>query len=60
VNARIILEELNGVSERPMIIPMPTTARLQQRHDHRLRAPIQRLARILRPSSTSEQDVAEG
>src|SRR5713226_2929439 len=29
--------ELSGVSERPMIIPMTTTGRLQQRYDHRLR-----------------------
>ena len=29
--ARSVLEELSGVSERPMIIPMTTTGRLQQR-----------------------------
>ena len=30
------------MSERPMIIPMPTTARPQQRYDHRLRDLVQR------------------
>jgi hypothetical protein len=35
------LEELSGVSERPMIIPMTTTARPQQRYDHRLRDLVQ-------------------
>ena len=35
--ARNVLEELSGVSERPMIIPMTTTRRPQQRYDHRLR-----------------------
>ena len=40
--ARIVLEELSGVSERPMIIPMTTTARPQQRYDHRLRDLVQR------------------
>src|SRR5262249_36236042 len=34
--------ELNGVSERPMIIGMPTTSRSQQRYDHRLRDLLQR------------------
>jgi putative transposase len=38
---RIVLEELNGVSERPMIIRM-TTPRPQQRYDHRLRELVQR------------------
>ena len=38
-DARDVLEELSGVSERPLIIPMTTTARLQQRYDHRLRIP---------------------
>jgi hypothetical protein len=32
---RNVLDELSGVSERPMIIPMTTTARPQQRYDHR-------------------------
>ena len=32
-----VLEELSGVRKRPMIISMPTTARPQQRYDHRLR-----------------------
>ena len=40
--ARIVLEELSGVSERPMIIRMTTTARPQQRYDHRLRDLVQR------------------
>jgi hypothetical protein len=31
------LEQLSGVGERPMILPMTTTARPQQRYDHRLR-----------------------
>ena len=35
--SRIVLEELSGASERPMIIPMTITARPQQRYDHRLR-----------------------
>ena len=34
---RIVLEELRGVSQRPMIIRMTTTSRPQQRYDHRLR-----------------------
>jgi len=33
---------LSGVWERPMIISMPTTARPQQRYDHRLRNLVQR------------------
>jgi hypothetical protein len=36
-DARNVLEELSGASERRMIIPMMTTGRLQQRYDHRLR-----------------------
>ena len=39
---RIALEELNGVSEPPMMIRMATTSRPQQRYDHRLRDLIQR------------------
>ena len=39
--ARNVLEELSGVSERRMIIPMTTTGRLQQRYDHRLRDLVQ-------------------
>ena len=39
---RIVLEELSGASERPMIIPMTITARLQQRYDHRLRNLVRR------------------
>jgi hypothetical protein len=38
----LLLEELSVLSERPMIIPMPTTARRQQRYDHRLRNLVQR------------------
>ena len=38
----IVLEELSGVKERPMISPMPTMARPQQRYDHRLRNFVQR------------------
>ncbi len=34
---RIVVEELSGASERSKIIPMRTSARLQQRYDHRLR-----------------------
>jgi hypothetical protein len=33
---------LSGVSEQPIIISMPTTARPQQRYDHRLRHLVQR------------------
>jgi hypothetical protein len=33
----IVLEELSGVRKPPMITFMPTTARPQQRYDHRLR-----------------------
>src|SRR6266851_9543452 len=40
--ARNVLEELSGVSERPMIIPMTTTGRPQQRYDHRPRNLVQR------------------
>jgi len=32
----IVLEELSGARKRPMIRPMPTTGRPQQRYDHRL------------------------
>jgi hypothetical protein len=39
---RILLEELSGLSERPMIIRMTTVSRPQQRYDHRLRALVQR------------------
>jgi hypothetical protein len=39
--ARNVLEELSGVSERRMTIPMTTTGRLQQRYDHRLRDLVQ-------------------
>src|SRR5881392_656001 len=38
----IVLEELCGVRERPMIISMSTAARVQQRYDHRLRNLVQR------------------
>ena len=38
----IVVEGLSGARERPMIISMPTTARLQQRYDHRLRNLVQR------------------
>ena len=40
--ARDVFEELSGESERPMIILMTTTARRQQRYDHRLRDLVQR------------------
>ena len=36
------MSSLNGVSERPMIIRMPTASRPQQRYDHRLRDLVQR------------------
>ena len=39
---RIVLEELSGVSEPPMIIRMLPTSRPQQRYDHRLRDLVQR------------------
>jgi hypothetical protein len=32
MDARIALKELSGVSEPPMIIPMTTTSRRQQRY----------------------------
>lgn len=35
--ACIVLEELSGVNDRPMIIPMATTTRAQRCYDHRLR-----------------------
>jgi hypothetical protein len=35
--ARNVLEELSGVTERRMIVPMTTPVRPQQRYDHRLR-----------------------
>src|SRR6266852_1541183 len=38
----IVLEELSEVRKRPMIKSMPTTARLQQRYDHRLRRLVHR------------------
>jgi hypothetical protein len=38
----IVLEELSGVRKQPMIVSMPTTARPQQRYDHRLRNLVQR------------------
>jgi hypothetical protein len=37
----IVLEELSGMRERPMIMSMPTTARPQHRYDHRLRNLVQ-------------------
>src|SRR2546428_1125217 len=40
-SARNVLEELSGVSERPIIIPMTTTARPQQRYYHRRRDLVQ-------------------
>jgi hypothetical protein len=38
---RNVFEELIGMGERLMIIPMTTTGRLQQRYDHRLRDLVQ-------------------
>jgi hypothetical protein len=38
----VVPEELSGARERPMIMSMPTTARPQQRDDHRLRNLVQR------------------
>ena len=38
---RDFLQGLSGVSERPMIIPMTTTVRPQQRYDHWLRDLVQ-------------------
>ncbi len=38
----IVLEELSGARKRPMIRPMPTMGRPQQRYDHRLRHLVQR------------------
>ena len=38
----IVLEELSGVRKQRMIGSMPTTARPQQRYDHRLRHLVQR------------------
>jgi len=35
--SRVALEELSSVSDRPIIIRMPTTSRPQQRDAHRLR-----------------------
>jgi len=40
----IVLEELSGVKERPMISPMPTMARPQQRYDQ-LRQEVLKLRR---------------
>jgi hypothetical protein len=45
-DARIILEELSGVSQGPMILRMPTTSRPQQRYDHRLRDLVQRTGEL--------------
>jgi hypothetical protein len=42
----IVLEELSGVRKRPMIRSMPTTARPQQRHDHRLRTLVHRTGNV--------------
>ena len=39
-----MVEELSGVSDRPMIIPMAT--RTQQRYDHRLRDLVQRTGNV--------------
>jgi hypothetical protein len=39
--ARKILEELSGVSERLMMIPMTTSRHPQQSYDHRLRDLVQ-------------------
>ena len=40
--APIVLEELSDVRNRPMIVSVATTARPQQRYDHRLRSLVQR------------------
>jgi hypothetical protein len=42
----IVLEELSGVSQGPMIIRMTTTSRPQQRYDHRLRDLVQRTGEL--------------
>ena len=41
------LSKLSGVSKRPMIRSMPTTARTPQRYDHRLRNPVQRTGDVI-------------
>jgi putative transposase len=41
-DAPSVPDELSGVRKRPMIVSMPTTARRQQRYDHRLRTLVQR------------------
>jgi hypothetical protein len=40
--SRFVLEELNSVSDRPIIVRMPSTSRSQQRYDHRLPDLVQR------------------
>ena len=42
----ILLEELSGQRNRSMIVAMPTTARRQQRYDHRLRHLVQRTGEV--------------
>jgi hypothetical protein len=42
----IVFEEVSGMSERPMIMSMPTTARPQHRYDHRLRHLVQRTGNV--------------
>ena len=40
--SRVLLEDLSNVSDRPIILQMPTMSRPQQRYDHRLRDLVQR------------------
>jgi hypothetical protein len=40
--SRVVFKELSGVSDRPIVIRMPTTSRPQQRYDHRLRDLVRR------------------
>jgi hypothetical protein len=40
--SRVVLEELSGVNDRPIIVRMPSTSRPQQRYNHRLRDLVQR------------------
>jgi tannase/feruloyl esterase len=54
----IVFEELSGMSERPMIMSMPTTVRPQHRYGHRLRNLVQR-SRAAAPSDTAPVVLAD-
>jgi hypothetical protein len=55
-----VLKGLRGVSERPMILPMTTTVRPQQRYDHRLRDLVQRSGDVTIATDLGVRSTARG